>query len=187
MVQEKTTLYKHVKHFSFLQGLPYINPDEILAEKKIYALQAGAEALRLRQQFLDKKQSFIFETTLSGNSELKLIHDARQTGYKINIVYVCLGDILLNIMRVNARVRRGGHNVPIPDIVRREFRSQKNFFHLLPLVNRAYLIDNSNFIARTLAVYREQHKFYVARHQPDWANDFIDAFKTNLQKKSFDN
>ncbi|MGN0918160.1 MAG: zeta toxin family protein [Oxalobacter sp.] len=176
----KTTLYKRFRHYSFLRELPYINPDEILVEKGLSALQAGAEALRLRQQFLAERKSFIFETTLSGNSEVKLILDARKAGYKINIIYVCLGDIRLNIMRVNVRVRKGGHDVPVSDIVRRELRSRQHFFELLPLANRACLIENSAFSSRILIIYREHHKFHITKHQPGWAAPFVDAFRARL-------
>lgn len=179
----KTTLYKRVQNYPFLRGLPYINPDEILKEKPITALEAGAEALRLRHRYLSENRSFIFETTLSGNSELKLIRKAKAQGYKINLVYISLGDISLNIMRVNSRVHRGGHDVPAIDIVRRASRSQTNFLNILTMVDRAYFVDNSGFMPRILAIYRKRHKFYIAKHQPDWATPLIHAFSTEFSLK----
>jgi predicted ABC-type ATPase len=73
--------------------LPIVNPDVIAVvmseadDENLNILQAGKIALQLRADLLASGHSFAIETTLSGNSELKLMRDAKARGYKVNFVF----------------------------------------------------------------------------------------------------
>ena len=71
-------------------------------------------------------RSFLLETTLSGNREVRLIERLRAAGYCIDVYFVCLSSAEVNIQRVRLRVLKGGHDVPVEDIVRRYERSLAN-------------------------------------------------------------
>ncbi len=73
------------------------------------------------------------ETTLAGNGVLRLMEDARTTGYWIELHYVCLGSPAQALNRVRTRVTMGGHDVPEADLRRRFVRSLAN----LPAGDRA--------------------------------------------------
>jgi predicted ABC-type ATPase len=53
--------------------------------------------------------------------------------------------VQLSIRRVKERVRKGGHDVPLPDLKRRFIPSLQNFFRLyLPLADTTALYDASS-------------------------------------------
>ena len=56
------------------------------------AAAAGSEALIERREALAAGKSLAVETTLAGNSALKLMDEARQSGYSVELHYVSLGD-----------------------------------------------------------------------------------------------
>lgn len=76
-----------------------INPDEI-AFKELGSYQnqfkAARVALDRRKAALEKNKSFAFETTFSGNSELRDIKAAKRQGYLVILYYVALQSVIDN-------------------------------------------------------------------------------------------
>lgn len=68
---------------------------------------ARATLLRL-SQLIGERQNFSYETTLSGRQPLTLIQKARLAGYRIELAYITLEDVALNLLRVRQRVLEGG-------------------------------------------------------------------------------
>jgi predicted ABC-type ATPase len=65
------------------------------------------------------RQSFAFETTLSGRGYLRLTRRLRDGGLWVELIYLALPSVELSILRVAERVAHGGHNVPLPVLQRR--------------------------------------------------------------------
>ena len=113
-------------------GVQFLNADELA---KGFAqrgepnamLKGGREFFRLLNGALDRKEDVVIETTLSGNYTEKVRKRARKLGYRIEMVYIYLSDVRLCVERVAYRVRKGGHDVPKDDIVRRYGRSIRHF------------------------------------------------------------
>ncbi|MNJ42882.1 hypothetical protein D3C77_378620 [compost metagenome] len=57
--------------------------------------------------------------------------------------FVGLGDYHINIERVAARVRNGGHDIPTEDIIRRHTTSIQNLPSNVYLIDHLIVIDNS--------------------------------------------
>ena len=71
------------------------------------------------------------------------MEQARQFGFVVHLIYVCLDSVEGNLRRVTERVMRGGHHVPADDVRRRYDCSLAN---LLPAIQRAdhvRIFDNS--------------------------------------------
>jgi predicted ABC-type ATPase len=79
---------------------------------------------------LAKDESFVVETTLSGRTMRSFLARARAAGFDITIAFIFLDSADTCVVRVNERVRRGGHSVPESDIRRRFSRSCANFWHV---------------------------------------------------------
>lgn len=79
--------------------------------------------------YINEKQDFIVETTLSGSYINKVASKAIKRGYEVKIIYLFLDKPNLCIERVKSRVIKGGHDVPKEDIVRRFYRSKDNFWN----------------------------------------------------------
>lgn len=109
---------------------------------------ANSHAWSLGKEMLEKaisrKETFAFETTLGGNTITSSLMKAAEEGLKVKVWYVGLDSVELNIARVNARVARGGHDIPEADIRKRWDSSRRNLIKLLPNLHSLRLFDNSH-------------------------------------------
>src|SRR4051812_2445535 len=99
----------------------FVNPDLIAAGLSPFAprsvgMQAARLVLKRIRELCRRKQSFGFESTLSGKTYLALLKRLRKTGYRVHAFYLWLPNEELAIERVNDRARQGGHSVPVQDI-----------------------------------------------------------------------
>lgn len=78
--------------------------------------------------YIAKRESFGFETTLSGRSHLRRIKQLMIAGWDVKLIYLALPDVDLSLQRVKERVVHGGHSVPEDIIIRRYPRSLHNLF-----------------------------------------------------------
>lgn len=147
-----------------------INPDTIrLANGNLASvLQAGRNVISRTAENFTAGHGFLLETTLSGNREGRVVAEARERGYRIEIYFVCLRDVELNIFRVQSRVRMGGHFVPEEDIRRRYNRSLENLREILPVADATVLFDNSGMGHRKVAEFEDGRLRRRAKEVPRW-------------------
>jgi predicted ABC-type ATPase len=107
------------------------------------AIAAGRAAILLAKQFLEQRADFTVETTLAGNGQLKLLQDAQDVGYRIEVLFIALDQAEMNIDRVKQRTSRGGHDVPDDDIRRRYSRSLANAPKALRAADMSVVFDNA--------------------------------------------
>ena len=133
-------------------GADYYNPDEAsralrASQPALSRLEADSEAWhhgrRLLERAIAERLDFVFETTLGGNTIVRLLADAAAKGIEIYVWYAGLSSPELHIARVRARARRGGHDIPEADIRRRYDHSRLNLIHLLPRLAGLRVYDNS--------------------------------------------
>ena len=106
--------------------------------------QAGRLVLTELIRLAKARESFAFESTLSGRTYIRLLHQWKAAGYRIEIVFLSLPSVQLALQRIAARVHQGGHNVPRADVLRRFQRSWDNFQRLYrPLAEKSSVYDNS--------------------------------------------
>lgn len=127
----------------------FINADLIAAGLSPFAPETAAvKAGRLMLQELAaataRRESFAFETTLSGLAYLRHIREWKALGYHISLFFLSLPSAEVAIARVAERVKQGGHNVPEPIIRRRFAAGRANFDrHYRAAVNAWVLYDNT--------------------------------------------
>lgn len=139
----KSTL---AERFSMEKRLTLVNPDNIAREMnpghpESAGIQAGREALKQQNRLLAEKKSFVIESTMSGKRELELLRQAKEAGYKVNLVYCGVESPHRSLFRVETRVAAGGHHVPAADVLRRYGRSMLNLPEALKIVDRALIFD----------------------------------------------
>jgi len=129
----------------------YVNPDlrtnELRKADPDLSLEqanskAWMEGLRLLEQAIHNRQSYIFETTLGGHTITECLREA-MTVMPVRIFYVGLTDPELHIKRVRARVRAGGHDIPDNKILERYSSSRANLIILIPGLSELRVYDNS--------------------------------------------
>ena len=84
------------------------------------------------------------ETVLSSPKYRQLVTRAKARGFEINLIFVYLRTVELNIERVRLRVKRGGHDVPEDKIKSRRVRSFKQMPWFFKAADKAFIFDNSD-------------------------------------------
>jgi predicted ABC-type ATPase len=134
------------------RGADYFNPDEAtrrirLANPRISEREANSaawqEGKRLLEDAIATRSTFAMETTLGGETITGLLLQALAEGIEVRIWYVGLATPELHIARVQARVARGGHDIPENKIRQRFEHSRINLIRLLPELAELRLFDNS--------------------------------------------
>lgn len=128
-------------------SIEFVNADNIaadLAPTGKAEIEAGKQMLRRLKELSDRRESFSFETTLSGRGYAKFLKRLQSIGYTVQIAFLWLPDIELSIQRVAERVRNGGHDIPEGAIKRRFSRGKRNFLKTyLPLADVWRVYDAS--------------------------------------------
>lgn len=131
--------------------LNFINADEIargLSPLDVEAAQIQASRIFLGaiEEKIRRRESFAFETTLSGIAYLPKIRQWRQNGWRVELFYLWIPSAVFSAKRVEYRVRQGGHNIPSDAILRRYPRSIANLFRYAPECDKVNCYDNSEQI-----------------------------------------
>ena len=126
---------------------PVVNPDVIAAGLPAGTpnpdREAGKRASGEIKKHLAERRSFAQETTLAANQPVKLMQDAKEAGYHVNVLYVGIEALSLSSRRVAARVAQGGHNIPLSDQERRFARSLEKLKRAAEIADNVVLLDNS--------------------------------------------
>jgi predicted ABC-type ATPase len=157
--------------------LPYVNADRVArilrdatpaASREEVDRRAFREAERLRKALVEAGLSFCTETVFSDpvGAKLALLQGARRRGFAVFLVFVGLDSPALSVARVKQRVGQGGHDVPDDKLHARFPRTLANLRAAVPVVDEAFLLDNSSSDApyRLVAVYAGGQ--LVSQHPP---------------------
>lgn len=112
----------------------FINADEIArelnpTEMESAKLAAGRVFFQRLYRNIEKGNNVLIESTLSGSYFHRYLPKIRENGYKITVIFVFLEHPRICIERIKERVIKGGHHVPDADVVRRFYRSKRNFWN----------------------------------------------------------
>ncbi len=145
----KTSVTQKFLHHEWAEGTLYINPDEVA--KEVFGDWNSAEAVwkaanyctALREECLRSQRSFVFETVMSAEDKVDFILRAKQAGFFIRLFFISTAHPSINAARIANRVMKGGHDVPIPKIISRYYKSIENCHTVARVVDRLYVYDNS--------------------------------------------
>lgn len=178
----KTTVTnKFLKH-AWSEGVLYINPDQIANDifgdwnSRKAILQAANYCTELREKCLKEKTSFVFESVLSSEDKIDFIIRAKEAGFFIRIFFIATNHPSINASRIANRVMEGGHDVPIPKIISRYYKSLSNCKILVPIVDRLYVYDNSVYGKDAKLLFRLTNGQLIKKYLdevPDWAKNIF--------------
>jgi len=119
-------------------GLAPFDPDRV-------AIKAGRLMLEEIFDHVRRRETFAFETTLSGRIYARHIPEWRKQGFTIKLFFLRLASPELAIARVRQRVRAGGHDVP-EETIRRRFAAGLHHLEEIykPIVDEWVVYDNSS-------------------------------------------
>jgi predicted ABC-type ATPase len=131
-------------------------------------IAAGRTVLKLTEEYLRQKTSFVIETTLSSPGRLALIRRAKELGYTVHLYFVALDSPEASITRIRGRVAQGGHFVPDEDVRRRYTRSLAMLKQAVPYCDVVKVFDNSARPARLVLVAKSGVVVWRAEALPQW-------------------
>lgn len=155
---------------------PFINADliqrqELRDPSMAAAYRAADIAEGRRQQALQRRISFVSESTFSHPSKLALVDDARRAGFRVVIYHVNVRRPELSVSRVSQRVGEGGHDVPEEKIRERYERNQPLIRDAVLRADYAFVFDNSvlNTAPVRLLAFAQGRLTSTAVELPAWA------------------
>ena len=127
----------------------FVNADLIAAglapfAPETAAVQAGRLMLQELARHFAVRQSFAFETTLSGRAWLHHIREWQAASYRVKLIFLQLDSVEEAIARVAQRVRQGGHDIPEATIRRRFAAGRQNFERLYAPQADAWVLYNNS-------------------------------------------
>jgi predicted ABC-type ATPase len=170
----KTTLTRWAREE--FQESSVLDPDAVARSIKATgtnsgsAIDAGREVLLMAERLLAAGQSFTVETTLSGNTYLRMMVRAKALEYLVVLIYIGTTDVSINMQRVRYRVAKGGHDVSEEDQRRRYPRSLANAAKALEIADEAMILDNSTSDGYVKVAVKRAGGAELFEPVPEWAS-----------------
>lgn len=117
-----TTVRRFINADLIAAGLSPLAPQQqLMAASRLFLAEMDA--------CIRRRESFAFETTLSGRGYLKLVQRLRDAGWRVELIYLALPSAEMSRQRVAERVAHGGHAIDDADVARRFPRSLFNLLN----------------------------------------------------------
>ncbi len=183
----KTTITEKLLRHEWMKGCEYINPD-IIAQKefgdwnsKEAVIKAANHAKTIREKCLEGKISLAFETVFSTDEKVEFVKRAKEAGFFVRLFFVCTNDPSINAQRVAQRVMEGGHDVPIPKIINRYYRSMSKCINAITWLDRVYFYDNSETDEDPRLIFRinEGNIAKIYSDLAPWTKEMINTIDKN--------
>lgn len=149
-----------------------VDVDRITVEMGGNPLTGGKAALKKIRECIDKGVSFTQETTLSGYKTEATAKQVKELGYYVRLFYVALDTASESLSRIENRVRRGGHDIPHDDVMRRFEGRWEAVAKVLPYCDEAEFYDNDNGFVK-VAEYKNGELRPVGDLRPQWLADLM--------------
>ena len=178
----KTSITQKFLHHEWADGTIYINPDQVAKDMfgdwndPDTVLKAANYCSKLREQCLEAKKSFVFETVFSAQDKIDFVIRAKQAGFFIRIFFISTSNPAINAARIANRVMKGGHDVPITKIISRYYKSIRNCKTVSSIVDRLYVYDNSIDDTDARPLFRLSEGVLAKQYTseiPEWAHALI--------------
>lgn len=142
-------------------------------------LEGGKKAVAVIDDCLKKGVNFTQETTLSGKKTLRTVLRARERDYFIRLYYVAVSSAEESSARIANRVRKGGHNIPERDVIRRFEKRFEDLARILTYCDEVHFYDNENGFAE-VGEYRNGSVLLSGEYVPDWISSLKQIMENKL-------
>lgn len=174
----KTSITEQLLLHTWTENCLYLNPD-LIAQNEFgdwnspeASLKAARKAEHQREACLLERRSLVFETVFSAPDKVEYLRRAKAADFFIRLFFICTDRPEINIARIANRTLEGGHTVPADKIISRYSKSIAQCADVIPLVDRAYIYDNSiEDVAPALLFRTENGTLKKLYRQPvnEWA------------------
>ena len=150
-----------------------VDVDKMIVKCGGNVIEGGKKSIELIDECLEKGICFTQETTLSGHRILNTVKQAIEKGYYIRLYYVGLNSVEESLVRIENRVKKGGHNIPDSDVKRRFYKRFEDLTAILQYCDEATFFDNENgFVA--VAEYKNGEILQKGSLKPKWLEELME-------------
>ena len=150
-----------------------VDVDKMIVKCGGNVIEGGKKSIELIDECLEKGICFTQETTLSGHRILNTVKQAFEKGYYIRLYYVGLNSVEESLVRIENRVKKGGHNIPDSDVKRRFNKRFEDLTAILQYCDEATFFDNENgFVA--VAEYKNGEILQKGSLKPKWLEELME-------------
>ena len=112
----------------------------------------------------------------SGKKTLNTIKCAIEKDYYIRLYYVGLDTMEESLLRIENRVKKGGHNINTEAVCNRFAKRFDDLLLVLPYCNEATFYDNDNGFV-TVAKYKNGELQPIGSKHPKWLAELIEKMR----------
>jgi predicted ABC-type ATPase len=165
----KTTFYH-----AHLQpaALRFVNADVLARELNLDPYAAARLADALRQQLVEQRESFVFETVFSDpvGDKLTFLKEAAGKGYTVVLCFIGIPGPEVSEERVAMRVSQGGHDVPAEKLIARFPRTLANLKTAIRDLPQVWIFDNDDLRTpfRHVAAFENGQRVTLNKPVPGW-------------------
>ena len=171
---DESVLLKNANMQDDIMWLKFNDNKLSFSDVEINSYYASVCADFLRKKLCELRKSFTFETVMSSPDKIELLKLAKKLGYKVYLYFVSTNDPLINISRVNNRVKQGGHDVPKDKIISRYYRTLENLKEAVKYTDRAYIFDNSTYKYTWICEITNATEVELKQNNiPQWLNKYL--------------
>ena len=165
----KTTFYQsHLK----AAGLRFVNVDAIARELDLDPYAAAKTAAAIRQELVNHRESFIFETVFSDpiGDKIAFLKQAVDFGYTVALCFIAISGWERSEERIAMRVSQGGHDVPTDKLIARVPRTLENLRKAIRELPFVIVFDNDDIAIpfRRIAVFENGQMSSKSKNLPAW-------------------
>ena len=170
----KTTFYQaHLK----AAGLRFVNADTIARELDLDPYAAARTAAAIRQELINQRESFVFETVFSDpvGDKIAFLKQAVNLGYTIVLCFIAISGWERSEERVAMRVSQDGHDVPTDKLISLVPRTQENLRKAIRELPYVAVFDNDDLATpfRRIAVFENGRISFKTKVVPVWLKSVL--------------
>jgi predicted ABC-type ATPase len=171
---KESTFLKKQHLSSEIAKLSFSENKLLFTNIQINSYLASVAADFIRQNLIQEKHSFSFETVMSSPDKVEFLKKSKSNGYRNYLYFVATENPQINISRVQVRVEAGGHSVPNDKIESRYYRSMSLLLEAIKQTNRAYIFDNSGKKATLFAEITNGKNIEIKSSRiPTWFRKYV--------------
>lgn len=153
--------------------MPVLDPDAFGPQGASQRTRARALLTQVDKNIIER-QSFIIESTFSGNSILRQMQQAKDCGFYVSFHFISIQGLEMMKTRVQTRHNLGGHDVPVIDQDRRFRRSANNAVKAARIAHQTSIYDNSTSQPNLYLTYKLNEEIKIIDGAPRWVEKFND-------------
>ena len=165
-------------------NIPILNPDkfsEAYTSNPLSHIAAGKKIFHEIERLTQGRKDFAIETTLAGKNHFRLATTLKNSGWCIGSIYIGVEGEDICVSRVLERELKGGHSVPLKDVVRRYKRSLCHLPKLLSLADYMMILDNSKGYEKMLETVLGETT--IKKSPPAWLKNIFYNEQSDIETK----